>query len=108
MNFDQPLQIGGATTAITTGAAAETVIPDLDSPAIKPKLILVIANGDLFFRPIQTGETPADASLMFLPADTPVVVNVVGFTHLRHLQGAAAEILYVTPLANEGGDETLP
>jgi hypothetical protein len=97
-----PAQFSSALNIAVTAVAAETAIPNT-SNGERARFILLItgatAADDIRFLPIQSGETPATVNMVKINLNVQLVVNVHGFTHLRHVS-VNPDDLCVVPLEN--------
>lgn len=82
--------------ATTSGTSARSAIPN-DSTGNKAKYVLVCSGGTVFFLP---GNSSVDAtnSSPVVGADSPVLLDVSGHSHIAYLEGTTAARITITPV----------
>jgi len=100
-----PLKIAADSVTIAVTTIANTPIP-FNSAGQRPKYIMLVnATGEVLrIRPNLNG-TETSATLSAIRPNVPLLLDVMGFTHLRTEQTASGGSLFMTPLENGGGDE---
>jgi hypothetical protein len=97
----QPLSLNAdsVTTAITTATASTVAIPNAASG--RPRVVMIVTDQIVAFRPCLVGYVGTQAADSRLRPDTPLLVNVSGFTHMafRNDSGSTANVT-ITPLDN--------
>lgn len=106
MSYATPIQVGGAstTTAVVNPTAQSIAIPNNEADAgggtVKAKYILLSSDAVCGFRPIQTGETPALATLARVLPNDSLIVNVSGYAEMRLDSPSGTANVTMTPLDN--------
>lgn len=94
----EALQVAATGVNITTGAAsANAAIPNNSSGRLA-RLVRVHATVAAYVRLGTTAGVTALATDMIVDPATPVVLHVIGATHIAALQVAAPGVVNVTPL----------
>jgi hypothetical protein len=81
----------------TTGAASATIAIPNDSTGNKAKYVMITVQGATYVLPGPSGAT-ATTSSMIVNADSPVVLDVQGLTHIAHLELTTGQRITVTPI----------
>ena len=82
--------------ATTSGTSAVLAIP-VDSSGVKAEKVFVTVSGLTFILPGYVG-TVATTSSVIVDASSPILLDVMGLTHIAYLEGTAARIIVVTPV----------
>ena len=84
------------TGATTSGSSATIAIP-ADASGVRAEKVLVTVEGATYVLPGPSGAT-ATASSILVSHDAPLALDVMGLTHIAHLQLTAAQRITVTPI----------
>jgi len=93
----QALQIHTNGTGGTSGATTAAIAIPVDSSGVKAQTVLVSVEGSTYVLPGITGVEATNASTI-VNAGAPLLLNVMGLTHIAHLQLTAAQRITVTPV----------
>lgn len=81
----------------TSGAASATIAIPNDSTGAAAKKVLVTVQGSTYVLPGASTVTATTSSII-VSADSPLVLDVMGLTHIAHLQLTAAQRITVVPI----------
>lgn len=86
-------------TRVTTGVASKTAIPVGANGSIPRYVAVYLAQASSFayVRPTQNANG-ANTDPVVTPSNSPLIFNTVGYSHIGHLQGSAAEVITIVPL----------
>lgn len=91
-----PLQITTEGTGGVTGASSVAVAIPNDGSGNKARTVLVTVEGSTYVLPGLNAT--ATTSSIIVTAEAPMLFNVVGLTHISHLQLTSAQRITVTPV----------
>ena len=91
------LSVAAAGTQVTTGAASGTQAIPNDSGGNRARWVRLLALGNCYVRPCLAGGVATTADMLLSPNES-VILDVRAFTHIAHIQNAAAEKFNITPL----------
>lgn len=96
MNF--PFQPQGPSTIATTGAASAAIaMPEVNGA--KARYLRFIASGRCIIQLGNSDVVAAAATGIRLAANVPEIINVSGWTHIAHIDGADASVtISMTPV----------
>lgn len=84
------------TGATTSGSSATIAIP-VDASGVRAEKVLVTVEGATYVLPGPSGATATTSSIL-VSHDAPLALDVMGLTHIAHLQLTAAQRITVTPI----------
>jgi len=93
----QALQITDEGTGATTSGSSATIAIPNDSSGNAARTVLVTVEGSTYVLPGPSGATATTSSII-VTEESPLLLNVVGLTHIAHLQLTAAQRITVTPV----------
>jgi len=91
----QALQITTEGTGATTSGSSATIAIPNDSSGNPARTVLVTVEASTYVLPGLSGATATTSSII---VEEPMMFNVVGLTHIAHLQLTAAQRITVTPV----------
>lgn len=92
------LAVAGASVAATTGATSAVVALPLDGAGNAAKFVRIASKGAVYVRPaLAAGSVTASNGILVNQGDA-LCLNVGGFTHIAHIQDAAAVGFTITPV----------
>lgn len=81
----------------TTGGSSATIAIPNDSSGETATKVLITVEGATYVLPGPTGATATTSSII-VSHDAPLALDVMGLTHIAHLQLTAAQRITVTPI----------
>jgi len=91
------LKITTEGTGATTGGSSATIAIPNDASGNAARTVLVTVEGSTYILPGPSGATATTSSIIITP-EKPMVFDVLGLTHIAHLQLTAAQRITVTPV----------
>lgn len=92
------LAVAGASVAATTGASSATVALPLDGAGNTAKFVRIASKGNVYVRPVLSGGSVSASNGILVVQGDALCLNVGGFSHIAHIQDAAAVAFTITPV----------
>lgn len=92
------LAVAGASVAATTGASSAVVALPLDGAGNTAKFVRIASKGTVYVRPALSGGSVTASNGILVNQAESLYLNVGGFTHIAHIQDAAAVGFTITPV----------
>jgi len=91
------MKITGEGSGATTGGSSATIAIPVDASGVKAEKVLITVEGATYVLPGLSGATATTSSII-VSHDEPLALDVLGLSHIAHLQLTAAQRITVTPI----------
>lgn len=97
MDCFEHFSVNATGAQVTTAAISATVAIPVNAAGRAPKHVRLQSTGNCYVR-AGTGATTCTVNDILLSPNNHLILNVMGFTHIAHLQELAGAKLNITPL----------